>query len=145
MAEGLKRAIPSFSYKPDSEHEASSEPTEQSVEAFKKKIELLLESDKKKKAATKEKKKTERFAKQRAWSHTVKRVQRYLGVRGARHNHTELNSLVGRSLESSGLSKYSISLIMLHIYLETQGFIQYLLLGAWLELCYSIQWTDFRL
>jgi len=83
MAECLKKAIPSSSWRPDGEAEAKCEPTEKSLDAFKKKIELLLESDKKKKGLSKEKKKTERFAKQRAWNHEIKRVQRYLGLRKA--------------------------------------------------------------
>ena len=107
MAECLRKAIPSSSYRPDDEVEAKVEPTEKSLEAFKKKIELLLESDKQKKGLIKEKKKLERFAKQRAWNHEVKRVQRYLGLRQAGRGNHEAYRAVGGSLKNSSLGKYN--------------------------------------
>jgi len=103
MAECLKKAIPSSTYRPDDEIEANYEPTEKSLEVFKKKIELLLESDKKKKSITKEKKKLERFAKQQAWNHEVKRVQRYLGLRQVGHGAYKT---AARNLKNSSLGKH---------------------------------------
>jgi hypothetical protein len=85
MAECLKLAIPSRTYRPDGENDASVGPTDKSLGAFKTKMELLVESDKKKKGVIKQKKKAERIAKQKSWIHTVKRVQRYLGIRGIHH------------------------------------------------------------
>jgi hypothetical protein len=107
MAECLKKAIPSSTYRPDDEVEANCEPTEKSLEAFKKKIELLLESDKKKKGMTKEKKKLERFAKQQAWNHEVKRVQRYLGLRQVGHGNRGAYKATGRHLKNSSLGKHN--------------------------------------
>jgi hypothetical protein len=96
MAECLKKAVPSASYRPDGEAQADCEPTEKSLETFKKKIDLLFESEKRKKAANREKKKVERFAKQQAWNHEVKRVQRYLGLREVRHNYNKVNNAAGK-------------------------------------------------
>jgi hypothetical protein len=106
MAECLKKAIPSSSYRPDGEVEATYRPTEKSLEAFKKKIELLLESDKKKKSLTKEKKKLERFAKQQAWNHEIKRVQRYLGLRQVSRGDHGAHKSAGRILKDSSLGKH---------------------------------------
>jgi hypothetical protein len=50
------------------------------VEAFKERMEEMLEVDKKKKQALKAKKQAERYAKQQGWNHATKRVQRYLGL-----------------------------------------------------------------
>jgi hypothetical protein len=106
MAECLKKAIPSSSYRPDGEVEEKCKPSEKSLEAFKKKIELLLESDGQKKGLIKEKKKLERFAKQRAWNHEIKRVQRYLGLRQAGHGNNGAYKAAGASLKNSSLGKY---------------------------------------
>jgi hypothetical protein len=113
MAEYLKKAIPSSSYRPDGEAEAKCKPSEQSLAAFKKKIELLLESDKKKKGLTKEKKKLERFAKQQAWNHEIKRVQRYLGLREAVCGHHGVYRAASRTLKNSSLGKIDFLLSIL--------------------------------
>jgi hypothetical protein len=102
MTGGLQQAVHSQTYNPDGENDVSVRPADRSLEAFKEKIEGLVKSDKKRKAAVKEKKKAERFAKQRAWNHTIKRVQRYLGIREIhrdRHKasgNTPANSSLGR-------------------------------------------------
>jgi hypothetical protein len=102
MAEVLKTSVPSVSYRPKDEANESCEPTEKSLEAFKKKMELMSESEKRKKTATKEKKKKERLAKQRAWNHSVKRVQRYLGIRlGPRGQHATKQAADKSSKENS--------------------------------------------
>lgn len=113
MAECLKKAVPSSSYRPDDEVEAKCEPTEKSLEAFKKKIELLLESDKRKKSLTKEKKKVERFAKQRAWTHEIKRVQRYLGLREAARGNRGAYGTTNRYSKKSSSGKYDFLLSIL--------------------------------
>lgn len=115
MAECLKKAIPSASYRPDGDLEAHCEPTEKSLEAFKRKIDLLFETEKRKKAATKEKKKAERFVKQQAWNHEVKRVQRYLGLREVRHAHVGVANTASKTLRNSGLGKYAL-LLLSHAY-----------------------------
>jgi hypothetical protein len=106
MAEVLKQAVPSRTYKPDGERELSIDPTDKSLEAFKRKMELLVENDKKKKAAVKEKKRAERFAKQRSWNHSIKRVQRYLGIREVHRGHHEAINTIGGSSGDSGLGEF---------------------------------------
>jgi hypothetical protein len=118
MAEHLKKAIPSSSYRPDDEAETKCEPTGKSLEAFKKKIELLLESDKKKKALTKERKKSERFAKQRAWNHEIKRVQRYLGLREVVRDNSGAYRATDEYLKKSSSGKYDLLPFILWAYLR---------------------------
>jgi hypothetical protein len=110
MADGLKQAIPSLKWRPKGESNTSCEPTEQSLVAFNKKMELLLESEKtKKRAATKEKRMHKRIAKQQDWNHSIKRVQRYLGIRERLHGqHTDSQAL-GNSSVSYGLGEPSVS------------------------------------
>ena len=60
----------------------------------------MNQSQKGKKAASKEKEKKERIEKQHAWSHGIKRVQRYLGLRELRHGELEA---IKAGLEFSGL------------------------------------------
>jgi hypothetical protein len=82
-AKDLKDSVPSSSYRPHDEIN-SEQPTNSSLAAFKKKIELLMEQDKKKKELQKGKKAAERHEKQQGWVRSIKRVQRYLGLREAR-------------------------------------------------------------
>jgi hypothetical protein len=96
-ADGLKQAIPSMTWRPGDETAPICDPSDHSQEAFKKKIELLMEGEKKKKAATREKKKIERIAKQQAWNCLIKRVQRYLGIRGLRQCHNAASKGSGTS------------------------------------------------
>jgi hypothetical protein len=124
MAEYLKKAIPSSSYRPDDEAETKCEPTGKSLEAFKKKIELLLESDNKKKALTKERKKSERFAKQRAWNHEIKRVQRYLGLREVvRDNSGAYRATDGYLKSSSGKYFFLPFILWAHLRLLVSAFL----------------------
>src|ERR1700749_5049610 len=81
--ESLKTAAPPSYYKLDSETDSIRIPWEQSLMAFNAKIDLILQAQKGKKLRNKEKHKTERIAKQQAWNHSIKRVQRYLGIREA--------------------------------------------------------------
>lgn len=110
MADGLKQAIPSISWRPDDEIASICEPSDHSIEAFKKKIEPLLDN-KKKKAATREKKKLDRIAKQQAWNGLIKRVQRYLGVRKTRQVHEGVSKSSGIPLPGYDIGKrFSLSL-----------------------------------
>lgn len=98
MSDSLRLAIPPAAYKPDAASSLIS-PTDRSVEAFRKKIELLLEDEKKKKAATKEKKNAERKVKQMETTRAVKRVQSFLGMR---KSVTEIQNAVRKSLHDTG-------------------------------------------
>jgi hypothetical protein len=60
----------------------------------------MNQSQKGKKAASKGKAKQERIEKQHSWSHGIKRVQRYLGLRELRHGELEA---IKAGLEKSGL------------------------------------------
>ena len=75
-------------------------PSDRSLEAFQAKINLIVQAQKGKKVVIKEKQKKERIEKQHSWSHGIKRVQRYLGLRELRQGHLEV---IRASLESSGL------------------------------------------
>src|SRR5208282_4098975 len=80
----LKNAVPPSYYKLDGEPEAIGAPSDRSLAAFREKIDLLLQDQKAKKLAKKEKQKTQRIEKQQSWNHSIKRVQRYLGIREVR-------------------------------------------------------------
>jgi hypothetical protein len=60
----------------------------------------MLQTQKGKKVANKEKQKKERIEKQHSWSHGIKRVQRYLGLREIRQGRLEA---IRAGLEYSGL------------------------------------------
>jgi hypothetical protein len=49
----------------------------------------MIQAQKGKRVANKEKQKKERIEKQHSWSHGIKRVQRYLGLRQIRQDHLE--------------------------------------------------------
>ncbi|KZF24156.1 hypothetical protein L228DRAFT_90810 [Xylona heveae TC161] len=78
----LERNIPSISFKPD--HEKVSEagqPTDKSLNAFKKKVELALEIARNRNKASKAKKRTQRIDRQQGWVKELKKAQRFLGLR----------------------------------------------------------------
>jgi hypothetical protein len=58
-----------------------------SLEAFRRKIELMAEVDTRKKLAAKEKKKADQFSKRKAWGQAVKKVQQQLGLRDLPNGH----------------------------------------------------------
>ena len=101
MAENLKTKAPESYYKLDGEPDAIGSPSERSLIAFKTKIEVMSQAQKGKKLANREKQKVERFAKQQAWNHSIKRVQRYLGIREATHQN-KIES-IKKGLGHSGL------------------------------------------
>lgn len=81
MAQDLHRNIPPSYFKLDAEPQAAGAPSDRSLSAFKKKMDDMMMLQKHKKAATAEKRKKERFDRQKAWCHSLKRIQRYLGLR----------------------------------------------------------------
>ncbi|KAL2074789.1 hypothetical protein VTL71DRAFT_8568 [Oculimacula yallundae] len=81
MAESLRNNVPPHYFKLDGEPGAVGTPSDRSLAAFRTKIALMTQAQKGKKMVNKEKQKKDRIEKQQAWSHSVKRVQRYLGLR----------------------------------------------------------------
>ncbi|KAL5326879.1 hypothetical protein ACEPPN_004568 [Leptodophora sp. 'Broadleaf-Isolate-01'] len=81
MAESLRNNVPPHYFKLNGEPGAVGTPSDRSLAAFRAKIALMTQAQKGKKTASKEKQKKERIEKQQAWSHSIKRVQRYLGLR----------------------------------------------------------------
>ncbi|OWP06572.1 hypothetical protein B2J93_1213 [Marssonina coronariae] len=81
MAETLRNNVPPHYYKLNGELGAVGTPSDRSLAAFRAKIELMTIAQKGKKTASKEKQKRERIEKQQAWHHSIKRIQRYLGLR----------------------------------------------------------------
>jgi hypothetical protein len=75
-------------------------PSETSLAIFRDKIDQMVRAQKGKKLASKEKQKTERIAQQQSWGQSIKRVQRYLGIREVSHAH---HAAIRASLENSGL------------------------------------------
>lgn len=78
----LKENVPPRYYKLENEPPGTDvPPSDRSLAAFQAKMALIVQSSKGKKTANKEKSKRERIEKQAQWNHTIKRVQRYLGLR----------------------------------------------------------------
>lgn len=88
MTASLRNNVPPHYYKLNGEPDAIGTPSDRSLAAFRAKIELMNLAQKGKKVANKERAKKERIEKQQAWSHSIKRVQRYLGLRESNQAHT---------------------------------------------------------
>ncbi|TVY47590.1 Uncharacterized protein LOCC1_G002330 [Lachnellula occidentalis] len=82
-AETLRNNIPPSYYKPKNEPKSTVTPTPQALEAFKAKLGLMNAAQKGKKSGSKEKSKRERLFNQQSWKASLKRTQRYLGLREA--------------------------------------------------------------
>ena len=82
-AESLRNNIPPTYYKPMNEPKSTVTPTEQALEAFKAKLELMNAAQKGRKTVSKEKARKERLFNQQSWKASLKRTQRYLGLREA--------------------------------------------------------------
>ncbi|TVY13160.1 Uncharacterized protein LARI1_G008062 [Lachnellula arida] len=82
-AETLRNNIPPTYYKPKNEPKSTVTPTPQALEAFKAKLELMNAAQKGKKSGSKDKLKRERLFNQQSWKTSLKRTQRYLGLREA--------------------------------------------------------------
>ncbi|EDO04703.1 hypothetical protein SS1G_07186 [Sclerotinia sclerotiorum 1980 UF-70] len=89
MADELRENVPPRYYKLDGEPPITKPPVDTSFEAFRAKVAAMNITAKNKKAQNKEKQKVERFAKQRSWRGSTKRVQRYLGLRKRSENDTD--------------------------------------------------------
>ncbi|KAG0646862.1 Good for full DBP5 activity 2 [Hyphodiscus hymeniophilus] len=84
MASNLHAAVPPHWFKPKSETtNKTSTPTDRSIAAFKAKMALMAQAQKGKKVINSEKRNIDRIAKQQSWNQSIKRVQRYLGLRQA--------------------------------------------------------------
>jgi hypothetical protein len=97
-AETLRNNVPPAYYKPKNEPKSTVTPTEQALEAFKAKIELMNAAQKGKKTANKEKARKERLFNQSSWKDSLKRTQRYLGLREA-----SSKQYLPKNIEKSGL------------------------------------------
>lgn len=87
-ADKLKNNIPPSHFKIEGEPEHIGRPSAASLQAFREKIGLLVQSRTGKKNSKTEKKKRERISKFQDWNNSIKRVQRYLGIRQARSSNT---------------------------------------------------------
>ena len=101
MAEDLRTAIPPSWFKAPGELAAAKAPSDRSLAAFKAKIDLMSQAAKGRKVISKEKQKAERISRRQSWSHSIKRVQRYLGIRQA--SHEKIAAAARVTLASSGL------------------------------------------
>ncbi|KFY02812.1 hypothetical protein O988_01887 [Pseudogymnoascus sp. VKM F-3808] len=112
-----KKAIPSKSYRPPNEPASTIKPSDESLAAFKERMEEMLEMDRKKKAAIKSKKQAERYAKQQGYNHVTKRVQRYLGLRERRREEgvDEWGIKISNPAADGGLAKIEADLAKLNI------------------------------
>ncbi|KFY71146.1 hypothetical protein V499_08671 [Pseudogymnoascus sp. VKM F-103] len=110
-----KKAIPSKGYRPPNEPASSTKPSDESLEAFKERMEEMLEIDSKKKQALKTKKQAERYAKQQGWNHVTKRVQRYLGLREKQTEVDEWGIKILAPLAGDDLAKIEANLAKLNI------------------------------
>ncbi|OBU01039.2 hypothetical protein VE01_00919 [Pseudogymnoascus verrucosus] len=110
-----KKAIPSKGYRPPNEPASSTKPSDESLEAFKERMEEMLEMDRKKKQALKTKKQAERYAKQQGWNHVTKRVQRYLGLRERQTEVDEWGIKISAPSPGDGLAKIEADLAKLNI------------------------------
>jgi hypothetical protein len=70
-------------FKLDGEPGVIENPSQASLIEFKAKVDLMTRLQRGKKMVNKEKQKAERVAKQQSWNKSIKRVQRYLGIRQA--------------------------------------------------------------
>ena len=103
MADNLHSTVPPHWFKHRTEAATTVAPSDRSLAAFKAKMDLIAQAQKGKKTFTAEKKKGERIAKQRSWNHSVKRVQRYLGLRQASDEQQAEVVRVRDSVANSGL------------------------------------------
>ncbi len=100
MAERLKNNIPPSYYKFDDEPDMPNTPSDKALVDFRAKISQIIQAQKGKKAANKEKQKRERVEKQRNWRNSLKRVQRYLGIRESNQGH---HQAIKSAFEASGI------------------------------------------
>lgn len=93
MAESLRNNVPPHYFKLDGEPGAVGTPSDRSLAAFRTKIALMTQAQKGKKQASREKQKKDRIEKQQSWHHSIKRVQRYLGLRESTSSKSSLETM----------------------------------------------------
>ncbi|TVY43515.1 Uncharacterized protein LSUB1_G000356 [Lachnellula subtilissima] len=105
-AETLRNNIPPTYYKPKNEPKSTVTPTPQALAAFKAKLELMNAAQKGKKNWSKEKSKRERLFSQQSWKASLKRTQRYLGLREAstRPKNTNRRGMTWEALDRLNLA-----------------------------------------
>jgi hypothetical protein len=96
MAEYLRNSAPPIYFRPSGETQSTKTPSEENLATFKKKMELVNIAQKGKRLAAMEK----RAKDQQGWNRSIKRVQKYLGIRGGQFSHDEV---IRATLQSSGL------------------------------------------
>ncbi|KAH0556471.1 hypothetical protein GP486_005627 [Trichoglossum hirsutum] len=104
--QNLEQMVPAATFRPDGETPELSPPSERSLEAFKRKMELVHEATKKKSRAARAKKQQDRIEKQREWGRQIKRTQRYLGLR----QRQEQGGLEQASRHELGMTDHFIDL-----------------------------------
>ncbi|KAH0537140.1 hypothetical protein FGG08_006044 [Glutinoglossum americanum] len=97
----LEQMVPAPMYRPDGET-PDPPPSERSLAAFKRKIQLACEATKNKSKASRAKKQKERIERQHGWRRQIKRTQRYLGLK-KRLEREELEQVL---LREPGTSDY---------------------------------------
>ncbi len=93
MAESLRHNVPPHYFQLDGEPGAVGTPSDRSLAAFRTKIALMTQAQKGKKQASREKQKKDRIEKQQSWHHSIKRVQRYLGLRESTTSKSSLETM----------------------------------------------------
>ncbi|KAI9843863.1 MAG: hypothetical protein M1838_002420 [Thelocarpon superellum] len=82
--EELEMMMPSEDFQPEPNQASGIQPSERSREAWRRKMEHAINATKNKKQAVRNKKREERYKRQRRWGQQLKRAQRYLGLRSRR-------------------------------------------------------------
>ena len=103
IAKHLRNFIPPSEFKIPGEPATAAAPSDRSLAAYKAKIGLILQAQKGRKVVSKEKQKNDRIAKQQSWSHSTKRVQRYLGIR--QPSYEKQAEIARAGLVDSGLER----------------------------------------
>ncbi|KAI9785141.1 MAG: hypothetical protein M1839_000779 [Geoglossum umbratile] len=93
----LEQTVPSASFRPDGEN-LNLPPSERTLAAFRKAMELAQDATKNKSKAVKARKQLQRAEKQRGWGRQIKRSQRYLGLR-QRKERVELEQVFRQDLK----------------------------------------------
>ncbi|KAG9240102.1 hypothetical protein BJ878DRAFT_320174 [Calycina marina] len=101
--ETLRNSCPASYFKPEGEENTFRAASQKSLEALKGKIDMMPLAAKSKKATAQVKKRDARMALQKEWQNSIKRAQRYLGLRLAGHEkqiNAFRSSLMGAGLRS---------------------------------------------
>lgn len=107
MADILTTNVPAEDFKLKGEPEETLTPSNRSLAAFKTKVEGIIAVQKREKTTNKDKKKVERIAQQESWRHSIKRIQRYMGIRQCQNSSdaADLAAFESLSIEADGDKK----------------------------------------